>query len=171
VKEGGVFELKPLSREAIPAALEKAHRYRLLNEPVEAESICRDILDIDAGNQEALVTLLLALTDQFEDHLGPAGEQAREVLARIRDEYVRIYHTGIACERRAKAHLKRGGPRSKHLAYDWLRQAMDCYERAAAVRPQGNDDAILRFNTCVRILRAKPDLGPDLQAETHHLLE
>jgi hypothetical protein len=165
------FELKPLSREAVPAALEKAHRYRLLNEPVEAESICRDILEIDPDHQEALVTLLLALTDQFEDHLGSAGEQARQVLARIRDEYTRTYHTGIACERRAKAHVKRGGPRSKHLAYDWLRQAMEMYERAAAIRPSGNDDAILRWNTCVRILRSKPDLVPDLQAETHHLLE
>jgi hypothetical protein len=165
------FELKPLSREAVPAALEKAHRYRLLNEPAEAESICRDILEIDPDHQEALVTLLLALTDQFEDHLGSAGEQARQVLARIRDEYTRTYHTGIACERRAKAHVKRGGPRSKHLAYDWLRQAMEMYERAAAIRPPGNDDAILRWNTCVRILRSKPDLVPDLQAETHHLME
>ena len=166
-----MFELKPLSREAVPAALEKAHRYRLLNEPVEAESICRDVLAVDAGNQEALVTLLLALTDQFEERLGAAGEQAREVLGRIRDDYVRTYHAGIVCERRAKAHVKRGGPRSKHQAYDWFRQAMDHYERAAAIRPHGNDDAILRWNTCVRILAAKPDLGPDLEAETHHLLE
>ena len=165
------FELKPLSREAVPTALEKAHRYRLLNEPVEAESICRDILEIDPDNQEALVTLLLSLTDQFEDHLGSAGEEARRVLARIRDEYTRTYHTGIACERRAKAHVKRGGPRSRHLAYDWFRQAMEHYERAAAIRPHGNDDAILRWNTCVRILRSKPDLAPDLQAETQHLLE
>ena len=39
-EEGDMFELKPLSREAIPRALEKAERYRLLNEPAEAESIC-----------------------------------------------------------------------------------------------------------------------------------
>ena len=38
----------------MPAALEKALRYRLLNEPVEAESICRDVLEVDPDNQAAL---------------------------------------------------------------------------------------------------------------------
>ena len=52
-------ELKPISTAAVPAALEKALRYRLLNEPAEAESICRDVLLADPGNQEALVTLVL----------------------------------------------------------------------------------------------------------------
>ena len=60
------FELKTLHAEALPRALEKAERYRLLNEPSEAESICLDVLAIDRDNQAALVTLLLALTDQFE---------------------------------------------------------------------------------------------------------
>ena len=55
-------ELKKLSKEAIPAALEKAERYRLLNEPGEAESICLDILAIDPENQRAIIMLLLALT-------------------------------------------------------------------------------------------------------------
>ena len=55
-----MFELKRLSEEAIPAALEKATRYRLLNEPAEAESICHDVLQIDPENQQALVVLLLA---------------------------------------------------------------------------------------------------------------
>ena len=166
-----MFELKPLSREAIPAALEKAHRYRLLNEPVEAESICRDILDIDADNQEALVNLVLALSDQFEEHLGASATEAKNVLSRIRDEYSRVYHAGILCERRAKAHVKRGGPRSGHIAYEWLREAMEHFERAATLRPAGNDDAILRWNTCVRTLRARPDLAPDLQESPRHWLE
>ena len=61
-----MFELKRLSDEAIPAALEKALRYRLLNKPAEAESICRDVLQIDPENQEALVVLLLALTDRLD---------------------------------------------------------------------------------------------------------
>src|SRR6185295_15240261 len=104
-----MYQLKPLSREAIPAALEKAHRYRLLNEPLEAESICRDILDVEPDNEEAIVSLLLALTDQFEERPNPCLEQAREVLSRMPDEYSRIYHAGIICERRAKAQLKRGG--------------------------------------------------------------
>jgi hypothetical protein len=170
-QEATMFELKPLSRGAIPAALDKAHRYRLLNEPVEAESICRDILEIDPDNQEALVTLVLALSDQFEEHLGAAAAEAKAVLGRIRDEYTRTYHAGILCERRAKAHLTRGGPRAGHIAYEWLREAMDLFDKAAALRPPGNDDAILRWNTCVRALRGKPELGPDLQESTHHWLE
>jgi hypothetical protein len=168
---GGSWELKPLSREAIPGALEKAHRYRLLNEPVEAESICRDILDVDAHNQDALVTLLLALTDQFEENLGPAAAAARTVLSRITDDYSRLYHTGIACERRAKAHLKRGGPHSRHLAYEWFQRALENYDQAAAQRPAGNDDAILRWNTCVRILRAQPELVPNIESEPQPWLE
>jgi hypothetical protein len=166
-----MFELKPLSRQAIPAALEKAHRYRLLNEPVEAESICRDILAVDEDNQEALTTLVLALSDQFEEQLSAAAAEAKSVLGRIRDDYSRTYHAGILCERRAKAHLKRGGPRAGHIAYEWLSEAMDHFEKAAALRPAGNDDAILRWNTCVRTLRRKPELAPDLEEATHHWLE
>jgi hypothetical protein len=159
------FQLKTLSKEAVPSALEKAHRYRLLNEPVEAESICRDVLEVDPENQTALVTLLLALTDQFDDRLGSAVEQAREVLSRIRDEYSRAYHSGILWERRAKAHLKRGGPRSGPDAYEWFREAMEHYEKAAEIRPAGNDEAILRWNTCARILMGNPHLVP-VQEET-----
>jgi|SRR5579863_3522765 len=167
----GPYELKPLSHEAIPAALEKAHRYRLLNEPVEAESICRDILEIESTNQEALVTLLLALTDQFDQNLGAAAAAARTVLERISDPYSRLYHAGIMCERRAKAHLKRGGPHSRHQAYDWFQRALSHYDEAAAVRPHGNDDAILRWNTCVRILRAQPELVPNVETEPSGWLE
>jgi hypothetical protein len=157
-----MFQLKPLSKEALPSALEKAHRYRLLNEPLEAESICRDVLQVDPDNQDALVTLFLALTDQFDDreHPGSAVEQARETLSRMRDEYSRVYHRGILSERQAKAQLRRGGPRAGHDAYEWLREAMDHFEKAAAVRPAGNDDAILRWNACARILMGNPHLVP-----------
>jgi hypothetical protein len=156
-----MFQLKSLSREAIPAALEKAHRYRLLNEPLEAESICRDVLEVDPGNQEATVALLLALTDQFEERQNPCLEQAREVLSRIQDDYSRTYHAGIVCERRAKAQLKRGGVRAGHIAHDWFKEAMEYYEEAAKIRPAGNDDALLRWNTCARILMANPQLVPE----------
>ena len=57
-----MFELKPISTAAIPRAVAKAERYRLLNEPQEAESICRDVLRVDEDNQEVLTMLLLALT-------------------------------------------------------------------------------------------------------------
>ena len=36
---------------------------------------------------------------------------------------------------------------------------MDHYERAGALRPAGNDEAILRWNTCARII-AKNRLVP-----------
>ncbi len=90
-----MFELKRLSEDAIPAALERALRYRLLNEPAEAESICHDVLRIDPENQEALVLLLLALTDRF--------------------------------------------------GKSW-------FEKAEALRPARNDDALLHWNTCARII-------------------
>ena len=166
-----MFQLKPLSREAIPAALEKAQRYRLLNEPLEAESICRDILEVDPGHQEAIVALLLALTDQFEERPHPCLEQAREFLDRIQDEYNRTYHTGIVCERRAKAQFKRGGGRAGHIAHDWFREAMEHYEEAAEIRPAGNDDAILRWNTCARILMAHAELVPEPEETFRQWLE
>ncbi|HWM94747.1 MAG TPA: hypothetical protein VN493_28600 [Thermoanaerobaculia bacterium] len=166
-----MFQLKSLSKDAVPSALEKAHRYRLLNEPVEAESICRDVLEVDPENQDALVTLLLALTDQFEDRLGSVVEPAREVLSRIRDEYSRTYHNGILCERRAKAHYKRGGPRAGHDAYEWFREAMEHYENAAEMRPSGNDEAILRWNTCARILMGDPNLVPQKEETFQTWLE
>jgi tetratricopeptide (TPR) repeat protein len=154
-----MFELKPLSRQAIPGALEKAHRYRLLNEPAEAESICRDVLEIDPGNQQALVALVLALSDQLDDSPGSAVE-AREYLAQVEDEYARLYYGGILIERRAKATLHVGGPGSGGMAYDYLRQAMELFERAIAVRPPDNDDSILRWNTCVRLIATHPELQP-----------
>ena len=38
------FEMKPLHPESIEKSLGKAHSYRLLNEPLHAESICLDVL-------------------------------------------------------------------------------------------------------------------------------
>src|SRR5437773_1062802 len=97
-----MFELKPLSHDAIPAALERAMRYRLLNEPGDAESICQDVLRTAPENQRALVILLLALTDQFEQGCAMAAMKAQEILPRLREEYERTYYAGIICERRAK---------------------------------------------------------------------
>ena len=61
-----MFELKPLHPDAVQAALARAERYRLLNEPSEAESICLDILAVEPDNQPARIMLLLSLTDQFD---------------------------------------------------------------------------------------------------------
>ncbi|OFV85867.1 MAG: hypothetical protein A2V74_07195 [Acidobacteria bacterium RBG_16_70_10] len=165
-----MFDLKPLSPEAVPRALEKAERYRLLNEPVEAESIARDVLAVDPDHQKALVTLLLALTDQFAAGRGDV-EEARALLPRLRDTYERSYYAGIICERRAKAHHERGGPGSGFVAYDLFRQAMDWYAKAETLRPPGNDDAVLRWNTCARILARHPDLRPAPQERVELPLE
>ena len=170
-EESVMFELKPLTREAIPRALEKAERYRLLNEPVEAESVCLDVLAADPQNARALVMLLLALTDQFDEGMGDAARRAREVLPRLGNEYERAYYAGIIWERRAKAELKQGGPGSGYAAYDSLKEAMSQYEKAEAIRPPGNDDALLRWNTCARILDRRPDLGPAPEDRFQPLLE
>jgi len=145
-------ELKALSKEAIPAALEKAERYRLLNEPAEAESICLDVLKTDPANQEAIVTLLLALTDRFEKGYGVSDTQAKELLSRIKSEYERNYYAGIFNERRAKAKLRQGTPDCRFQAYDLFREAMNWFEKAETIRPPGHDDALLRWNTCARII-------------------
>ena len=151
-----MFQLKSLSNEGIGAALDKAVRYRLLNEPREAESICLDVLEIDPENQEALVILLLSITDQFGRRDPDATRHARALLPRLHDEYERTYYAGIIFERQAKTILKRGTPGGGSQAYDLLRNAMDLFEKAETIRPPGNDDALLRWNTCARtIMRYK----------------
>lgn len=146
------MELKPITREGIPAALQKAERYRLLNDSSAAESICLDILEVERENQQALVMLLLSITDQFLDDPRDAVKEARDVLARLKDDYKRAYYAGIISERKAKALLHRGGMGVAAVAHDWFREAMKSYEKAEAIRPKGNDESILRWNTCARML-------------------
>ena len=164
-------KLKRLSEQAVPAALERATHYRLLNEPMQSESICRDVLRIDPANQEALVTLLLAQTDQFDSRLAQAFAAAQKTLERLPDSYQRDYYGGLICERRANAQLERGGPGSGPIAYDWYRKAMDLYEAAEHHRPVDNDDAVLRWNTCERILRQRDDVKPMRKDSFQPLLE
>jgi hypothetical protein len=160
-----MYRLKPLSKEAVPAALAKAERYRLLNEPGEAESICLDILDIDPGNQDAAVVLLLALTDQFpHESSTKVIARAGDLAAHLSDEYDRAYYSGIVRERRAKAVLQHQVYGATVNAVEWLREAMAFYERAEAIRPAHNDDAVLRWNACARLLMQLPDIQPDLSA-------
>lgn len=155
------MDLKPITREGIPAALQKAERYRLLNDSSAAESICLDVLEIDPTNQEALIALLLSITDQFVEEMADGVNRAREVLPHIKDEYERAYYAGIICERRARAQLHRGALGSAEVAAEWFREAMTWYEKAEAMRPHGNDEAILRWNTCVRMLsRHEREAGP-----------
>jgi hypothetical protein len=155
-----VFDLKPISKESVPLALQKAERYRVINDPSSAESICLDVLTIDPDNQQALITLVLAITDQFADAPTEGARRAREVLQRIADEYSRSYYAGIVCERCAKAQLRKGALASGEMAYHWFREAMSWYEKAEALKPKGNDEAILRWNTCARILTGNERLRP-----------
>jgi hypothetical protein len=148
-------KLKSISPDAIPAALEKALRYRLLNEPLEAESICRDVLLIDPDNQEALVTLLLALTDLFDDQYVAALGRAKAVLPQLRGDYERAYYEGIVYERWAKAETAKHVPR--HVLDGWYLHAMRCFEKAEALAEPDNPDAILRYNTCTRQLERPSD--------------
>jgi hypothetical protein len=154
------FQPKPITKEGIPAALQKAERYRVINDPTSAESICLDVLAVSPDNQPALVSLLLAITDQFGSAPTEGVRRAREVLPRLQDEYKRAYYAGIICERCAKAQLRSGAPRSGEMAYHWLKEAMSWYEKAESQRPAGNDEAILRWNTCGRILARNPQLQP-----------
>jgi hypothetical protein len=149
-----MLELKRLSKDAVPGALGKAERYRLLNEPANAESICLDILAIEPDNQQALTTIVLAITDQFRDEgVGRLMARAKELIPRLDTEYARLYYGAIICERRARAHVAVG---AAELAHDWFAEALRGFEHAMAVRPPGNDDAILRWNACARALDRLP---------------
>ena len=154
------MELKPISVSAIPAALDKAERYRLLNQPWAAESICRDILLAEPDHQLALRVLLLACSDQFVIDPGAHLALARETLDRMTDPYERAYYGGIISERQARSHLERHTPDAGHMAHEWLMEAMEQYATAEQLRPASDDDAILRWNSCVRLIAASPHVAP-----------
>jgi hypothetical protein len=152
------FELKSISVQSIPEALAKVERYRLLNEPVLAESICLDVLAIAPDHQQALISLLLARTDQFHSNVN--ARAAQEVLVQIRGDYEQAYYAGIIWERLGSARIRHGGAGAGASAYHALREAMDHYERAIKVSPPGNDDAILRWNTCARTIMQNSEIRP-----------
>lgn len=153
-----MFELKTISVEGIARAQEKAHRYRLLNEPRDAESIFRDILRVDSDNQDALKGLLLSLTDQFGRALRVNIGHVHELLPRLQDEYSRTYYSGVICERWAKAQLEEGSP--GYVIFDWFAKAMEWYEKAEPLAPQGNEDARLRYNACARMIKRNENVRP-----------
>jgi len=163
--EANMSELKPISPDSVPGALAKAERYRLLNEPSEAESICLDILEIEPGNQQALISLILALTDQIPQHAG-AFAHALATVDRLEAAYDCAYYAGIAWERRAKAYYYGIGRSSHHHAYEWIVEALRLFEEAERHRVPGNDDAVLRWNACVRFLARHKELAP--RAEEVH---
>src|SRR5882724_12648362 len=104
------LKLKSISKAGIPEAISKAEVYRSLNEPEEAESICRDILAVDPQHQLALRLLGLALTDQFNGGASDRCRETEEIFQRLSDPYERLYYAGILYERRAKAQFNAGQP-------------------------------------------------------------
>jgi len=161
--------LKSLSLDAVPAAIARAEQYRVLNEPADAESICRDVLLVDPENQHAVRVALLAVTDQFAKDLAGAVPRAMSLLARLRPEYEHAYYAGLIAERRAKALIGGNGTTSEYDACMALRDAMEWYELADVRHPEGNDEARLRWNTCARtlarlqqpVMRAEERLEPE----------
>ena len=147
--------LKPISKASIPDAIAKAELYRNLNEPEETESICRDILAVDPEHQLARRLLGLAMTDQF---IGSANDRYVEVQSLFQglcDPYEQLYYTGILHERRAKTQLLVGY--APHTLRPLVEEAMRCFAEAEKIRPEGNDDSILRWNRCVRLLESRDD--------------
>ena len=165
------FELKAISPDSVEAAKEKAVRYRLLNEPALAESICRDVLAVAPDDREAGITLLLALTDQFTSPRGSRVSEATELVEQLESEYDRRYYSGMICERRGLASLAHAGPGSGPIAYDWLRRAMDHYESAGEVGPEGNEEALLRWNTCARVIMRDRNIRPLPDEQVNTMLE
>ena len=145
-------------------------RYRLLNEPGDCESICHDVLRIEPDNQQALVTLLLAITDRFSKGYAVGPAKAQEALSRLKNEYERLYYAGLICERRAKALLGQSLPGTGFDAHELLREAMNWFEKAEAIRPPHNDDALLRWNACARIISSNR-LQPRVVEEVGTTLE
>jgi hypothetical protein len=121
--------LKPLSKGGVVAALERAERYRLLNEPSQAESICLDILEVEPENEKAIVLLLLAITDGFVENTESAA-RALALLPRLKGDYP-----------------------------------------AEGLRTPGNDDSILRYNACVRLLTSTSSIQEAPKPDPSDLME
>lgn len=155
------LKLKPISQGGIPEALEKIALYRYLNEPEEAESICRDILAVDADNQSAIRLLALTITDQFTGALSDRYAEAESLFGALADPYEQLYYSGLLYERRAKAQLEAGRPAASVVPL--FEEAMRRFDEAEKIRPAGNDDALLRWNRCVRLLESLP--GVELEEE------
>lgn len=154
-------QFKTISKSGIPEALSKVQHYRYLNQAEEAESICRDILAVDAENQQALRQLGLAITDQFSGSMSDRHREAEECFEKLSSPYERSYYKGILHERRAKAQMRAG-----HMAHSLLvsfENAMHCYEEAEKIRPKGNDDALLRWNRCLRLVQSIPELSREFE--------
>ncbi len=151
-------KLKTISSSGIAEALSKAQLYRYLNEPEESESICQDILIADPENQAALRLLGLSITDQFKGEANDRYAEAEAIFRRLSDAYAQHYYLGILSERRAKAQMHIGRP--SYVVVALIEEAMRRFEEAEKIRPAANEEAILRWNRCVRLLEKLPPSKP-----------
>lgn len=165
-----MLELKKISTKAIPHALKKAERYRLIEDPGQAESICLDILDVDPGNHEAEIMLILALTDQLKYRM-EAFAEAKARIAALTDPYERAYYLGVLRERRARVHYRSQAHGSSFVAYEWFLRALESYGEAEGLRPEGNEDALYRWNAVARTLNRSKSLRPAPHDPTPLLME
>ncbi len=158
------MELKKISDKYIPEALKKAEKYRMLNHPKTSESICRDILEVSPGNQDAISLLIVAITGQFSN---PAKypdtklKHAQEWVKEIKDEYHKLYFSGLILERWAKAKVQDlpGGD-----LYEYFREAIEFYEKAIPLAPEGDESAVLHYNFSLRFIDRHPHIRPSI----HH---
>jgi tetratricopeptide (TPR) repeat protein len=159
-------KLKTISKDGIAEAIAKAEHYRHLNEPEESESICHDILAVEPENQTALRILGLAITDEFTGESSDRYSEAESAFLRLTDPYEQQYYMGLLCERQAKKQMRTGRP--SHAVTALFQEAMRYFEAAEKIRPPRNDDAVLRWNRCARLLEKLPRFEP---AEPHVAFE
>ena len=155
-------EFKTISTSGIAEALAKVQHYRYLNQAEEAESICRDILVADPENQMALRQLGLAITDQFTGSVSDRFNEAHSCFEKLANNYERSYYLGILNERRAKAQLRAG--HHSHTLRTSFEHALHYFEEAEKLRPKGNDDALLRWNRCLRLMQSVPELARESES-------
>jgi tetratricopeptide (TPR) repeat protein len=163
------FKLKTISKGGIPEAISKAELYRSLNEPEEAESICRDILAVEPEHQLAIRLLGLAITDQFCGEALDRHGEAEGLFQRLVARYERVYYSGLLHERRAKAQMRVGRP--PHTLVPLFAEAMRCFAEAETIRPPDNDDALLRWNRCARLLQSYPSLHEGKEPEAFEVYD
>ena len=157
------YKVKRISTAGIAEAISKAELYRSLNEPEEAESICRDILVVEPEHQLALRLMGLAITDQFSGDASDRYKEVEVLFSKLNEGYERLYYTGLLHERRAKAQMHVG--RAPHSLTPLFEEAMRCFAEAETIRPPGNDDAILRWNRCARLLQSHPGFREEKEPE------
>jgi hypothetical protein len=64
----------------------------------------------------------------------------------------------VIAERHAVAKLEARVPGAGFIAWELIQDAMELYEKAETLRPTGNDDALLRWNCCQRLMGLHPEI-------------